>query len=119
MSTLLTKEATLQSKDYQDEVINVPEWGGSVRLKTMSGVERDMFETEAMKRKKGDKIELKGLKSFLLMLTLVDNDGVRLFEESEIDELNKKSGAVIDTLFVKCQDLNKLTQGSLEDSVKN
>ena len=119
MSTLLTKEAILQSKDYQDEVINVPEWGGSVRLKTMSGVERDMFETEAMKRKKGDKIELKGLKSFLLMLTLVNDKGERLFAEADIDELNKKSGAVIDTLFVKCQDLNKLTQGSLEDSVKN
>ena len=43
---LLTKDAILQAQDSKLEKLEVPEWGGHVFIKSMSGTERDNFEAE-------------------------------------------------------------------------
>jgi len=121
MSTLLTKEAILNSKDIEFKDVPIKEWGGSIRLKEMDGTERDVFETEVMKRRKGntDEVELKGLKIYLLHLCMVNDKGERLFTQEDIFALQKKNARIINDLFTEAQKLNKLKKEDLESAVKN
>jgi len=41
---LLTRDAILEAQDLQHEEVYIPEWGGSVRVRTLTGAERDAFE---------------------------------------------------------------------------
>lgn len=43
--TVLTREAILSADDLPAETVDVPEWGGKVRIRTMTGSERDAFES--------------------------------------------------------------------------
>ena len=40
---MLTREQILQSDDLPRETVPVPEWGGSVRIRTLSGADRDGY----------------------------------------------------------------------------
>ena len=42
--TILTRDQILQANDLVTETVEVPEWGGSVFVKSLTGVERDQFE---------------------------------------------------------------------------
>ena len=42
--TYLSRDTILQREDIKTEDVEVPEWGGTVRVRGMSGVERDAFE---------------------------------------------------------------------------
>ena len=42
--TLLSKTAILAAQDLQTEDVEVPEWGGAVRVRSFTGRERDVFE---------------------------------------------------------------------------
>ena len=41
--TYLSRDAILQREDIKTEDVEVPEWGGTVRVRGMSGVQRDAF----------------------------------------------------------------------------
>ena len=40
----LTKDQILEANDLQSESVTVPEWGGDVLVRTMTGADRDAFE---------------------------------------------------------------------------
>lgn len=108
MTKMIGRSEILAADDLKDRVVEVPEWGGAVRIKAMSGVERDRFEKMAIARKRGDTIENEGLRAELLAMTLVDDDGVLLFTADDIAELNKKSGQVLDRLATIAGEVNGL-----------
>ena len=43
---LLTKEQILRVKDIETRKVNVPEWGGDVMVRSLTGAERDYFESK-------------------------------------------------------------------------
>jgi hypothetical protein len=43
----LTRDSILNAKDLKKELVKVPEWGGEVYVRCMTGSERDAFESEA------------------------------------------------------------------------
>ena len=47
--TLLSKTAILTANDLQTEDIEVPEWGGAVRVRNFTGRERDAFESSMVR----------------------------------------------------------------------
>lgn len=91
----LNKAKILAADDVKTEAISVPEWGGDVYIKTLSGTERDAFEDAYSTDK------MKNFRVRFLILTLCDGKGERLFAESEADDLGKKSATVISRLFEK------------------
>jgi len=114
--SLLTKEQIFAAKDIQTEDVDLTKWwGGSVRLKSLTGHGRDNFEQKCVNRRKGkDNMDLRGLKVALLALTIVDTDGKLMFTEKELHALNNKAAAPINLLFEKAQEMNGLG----EDIVK-
>ena len=86
----------------------MPEWGGDVHCKTLSGTERDQFE-EAYSQNK-----MKAFRARFLVLTLCDESGERLFGDNEVDALGKKSSIVINRLFEKAWDHNAFSNAAVE-----
>jgi hypothetical protein len=112
----LTKQDIDKADDSKDEIVTVPEWGGDVKLKVMSGADLDKFENllqDPEKQKDG------GLRARLVASCLVDEKGKRLYSEAEVYMLGKKNGAVLTRLFQKCLELNRVGQAEAEAEAEN
>ena len=99
---ILTKEAILAADDLPRETVLVPEWGGDVYVRTMSGTDRDAFEASLLE-KDG---RMENVRARLVALTLCDSQGDRLFDDSEIAALGRKSARALDRVFSVAQRLN-------------
>ncbi len=99
---ILSKDAILAADDLLRETVNVPEWGGEVLVRTMSGTDRDAFEASLIE-KDG---RMENVRARLVSLTLCDAQGDRLFDDSEIVALGRKSARALDRVFSVAQRLN-------------
>jgi hypothetical protein len=113
---ILNKEAILAADDLKTIDVDVPEWGGSVRLRTLTGGERDKFESDSVdQRGKSNKMNLINIRARLIALCSVDESGQRMFGDSEVTKLGSKSAAALDRLFQAAQELNGMTQKDVEE----
>ena len=99
---ILSKDAILAADDLPRETVNVPEWGGEVLVRSMSGTDRDAFEASLIE-KDG---RMENVRARLVALTLCDAQGDRLFDDSEIVTLGRKSARALDRVFSVAQRLN-------------
>jgi hypothetical protein len=119
--TLLAKAAILAAADLKHEDVEVPEWGGTVRVRMMSGAERDAFESSfataemfAEFRVKGPAALQQNMRGRLVSFTAVGEDGERLFTDEDAVALGKKSVAALDRVVAVAMRLNALSQGDLD-----
>lgn len=98
--SVLSRDAIKNASDCKLERVSVPEWGGDVYIKTLSGTERDLFEDSYSEQK------MKNFRSRFLVLTLCDEKGERLFGDDDFVELGKKSSVVLSRLFEQGWALN-------------
>ena len=105
----LSKTAILAAKDTKlSDPVPVPEWGGDVFVKTLTGTERDAFEDAYAENK------MKAFRCRFLVLTLCDDAGQRLFEDGDVGELGQKSSVVINRLFEAAWKHNAFTNEAVE-----
>jgi hypothetical protein len=116
----ITKADIVAFNDLKSETIEVPEWGGSVTIRRMTGGERDAYEADIFESK-GSQLQLKreNFRAKLIARCLVDDNGERMFSDGEIAALSKKSAAALDRLFAACQRLNGMTGAEQEKIEKN
>ena len=113
--TLLNRESILQADDLPKELVDVPEWGGAVYVRSLTGAERDRFESGMIEQRgKNQKMNLSNIRAKLAALTVCDEEGKRIFSSADIDELSKKSAAALDRIFAVARRLSGLG----EDDVK-
>jgi len=115
----LTKDQILKADDLPTQEVEVPEWGGMVKIRSLSGKERDSFEDIIQKRKKGKDIELKGLKVLLLALTIINEDNSIMFSEEDLEKLNAKSAKALNRVFDAVTEMNGIGEAAVEDLRKN
>lgn len=115
---LLTHAEIMGANDLVSEIVPVPEWGGDVRVRTLTGAERDAFEMAVftMRQKAGTAINIRAL---LVALCVVDDEGKRLFSERDAVQLGAKSAKALDRVFSVAQRLNGLTTADVEELGKN
>ena len=117
--TLLSKTAILTANDLKSEDVEVPEWGGAVRVRSFTGRERDAFEASMVRGEGRDrKVDLTNMRARLVGLTVIDETGQRLFTDEEADLLGAKSGAALDRVFAIAQKLNGLSGADVEELSK-
>lgn len=104
----LSKKAILEAKDIKTKEVDVPEWGGSVCIRVISGADRDVFE-QAYSEKKMD-----AFRTRFLVLTICDEAGERIFTNEEVEALNKKSSKVLNKLFDEAWEFNAFTPAAVE-----
>ena len=117
---ILTKEQIVAVNDITTETVSVPEWGGYVLVKVMSGTERDAFESSIFEQKGKDiQRNLGNLRAKLVSKCLVDEKGNRLFSDKEIEIIGKKSAKVLDRIYEVCVKLNGIGPKDVEELTKN
>src|SRR3546814_11099078 len=89
--------------DLKTEDVDVPEWGGQVRLRELSSKERSLIEATTIGAK-GQSIELrieafKTLRETTVASALIDQDLKRLYQAQEFAQLGLTSCQVIYPLF--------------------
>lgn len=110
------RETILAAQDSKRIPVEVPEWGVTVYLRTLSGTERDAFEGGLMKGKGKQRApDLANLRARLVALCAVDADGKRIFADDDIPALGAKASAPLDRLFSAAQELNGLSGKDVED----
>lgn len=120
MVKMLTREEILGVQDIATEVLEVPEWGGTVKVRGLTGAERDRYENDSLDQKgKNMKVNLTNARARLVALSLVDDDGKLLFTEQDVRALGRKSAAALDRIFSVAQRLSGLTQEDMDELTKN
>lgn len=116
----LNKEQILGAKDIRIEKVSVPEWGGDVYVKGMTGTERDKFEASIVEmRGSQQKLNMVNVRAKLACYCLCDEKGERLFTDAEMGELAKKSASALQRIFDTAQRLSGIGDADVESLVKN
>jgi hypothetical protein len=120
---MLSIDQIAAAQDLPTETVAVPEWGGEVKLRTLTATERDAWEAALFSRRDeetGD-FDFTNLKSELVARVLSDDSGCPLFADPAggIQLLAKKSGAVVSRLYEAAQRMNGLTKKDVEELAKN
>jgi len=114
----LTRDQILSADDFASaKTVDVPEWGGSVRVRSMSAGERDLYEQDLVAGRDGDRVA--NVRARLLAFVIVDEEGNRVFSEEDIEALGNKSVVAVDRVFAVAQRMNSLTQADVEVLEKN
>jgi hypothetical protein len=101
----LNKEQILSADDMIKKTVQVSEWGGEVYVRTMTGAERDKFESMLFDSQ-GNKSVTENFRAKLLAMCMVDDEGKRLFTDKEVSELGKKSSKAIGRIYEVARKLN-------------
>jgi hypothetical protein len=117
----LSFKQILEAPDLVTELVDVPEWGkdAQVRIKVMSGDEQAAYERSMVKIKgTSQEADIANHYAKLLARCMCDNEGRRLFNDSQIDALGKKSFRALKRLHDAATKLNGLDK-SIEELAKN
>jgi len=116
----LTRDDILQAVDLKYEDVPVPEWGGVVRVRGLTGAERDAFEAGVVERQgKQAKLNMANIRARLVALVIVDGEGKRLFNDADVAALGRKSGVALNRVFETAQRLSGITEADMSDLEKN
>lgn len=117
MTQYLSADQILSADDLKYEDVPVPEWGGTVRVRELTGTERDKFESQFV-GKDGTSVRSEGIEGFrarLAVASLVDGDGKVLFRSAaETKRLGEKSAAALQRVC----DVAISLSGIREDDIK-
>jgi hypothetical protein len=123
----LSRDQILAANDLEVREVDVPEWGGTVKVRALNGAERDRFEASLRKeRRRADGKEgtevvanTDNMRAKLVARAVVDDDGKRVFTDADINALGEKSALVLDRLFDVVSDLSGLSDTAAEEAEKN
>jgi len=118
----LTRDQILGIVDRKQKVVDVPEWGGEVIIKEMSGADRAEYMASIIKFETNEKGEVVAEPdpangdAKLLSYCLIDEDGNRLFTRDDIEALGAKNGEVLERLANEALNLNAIDKEAVDDA---
>lgn len=110
---ILGREDILAARDLEVVEVEVPEWGGTVLVRGLTGAERDALEEEAAR------IGLKNLRARWVVRCIVDENGERVFRDEDAELLGQKSAAALTRVFEAVVRLSALSEEDVEALEKN
>jgi len=122
MPAHLTHDAILAVEDLPFEDIEVPEWGGAVRVAGLSGKSATDFSAKLVQMNPDGSIKSLSMDNFmaeLLVLTLVNEKFKPLFSKDEVEALGEKSAAVLKRLSDIAMRLSGLSGTAVKEKAKN
>ena len=117
----LTKAAILAADDLKKEIVNVPEWGGEVIVRTLTAAARDAYEASMVTRNADGGLvsDMTNMRAKLVAQSLVDEAGNLLFSPEEVAQLAAKHAGVLDKLADVAQRLSGMGTKAVEEAEKN
>jgi len=116
----LTAAEIFETDDSRVERVEVPEWGGYVFIRGLTGEERDAFENSIIEgRGRNREINLRNFRAKLVVAAAVNSKGQQLFSDSShVMRLGKKSARALERLFEKAQELAGLREEDINEMTK-
>jgi hypothetical protein len=113
---VLTKQILLGATTPPQETVKVPELGGDVIVRGMSGSERDAFEASLIegKGRKRD-VNMKNLRAKLVAYCCVDEQGARIFNDSDAAALGEVRADVLNRIYTVAQRLSGISEEDAEE----
>ena len=110
----LTAESILHADDFVYADVECPEWGGTVRIRSLSGAQRVTLK-KAIDAGRDD------IDETLCVMTIVDEDGNRILKQNQIAELSKKNTKAITRVAMKALEISGMRDPakSIQDAEKN
>ncbi len=116
----LTRDQIVEVDDTEYAVVECPEWGGDVRLKSIKGSQRDSYEQSLILERGGNRsVNLRNARAKLIVLCAVDEQGRLLFTPDDLNVLGRKNARPLDRLFDACQKLAGLSTDDVEKLTEN
>lgn len=116
----LTRDGVKAAEDLKRERLDVPEWGGYLFVRTMTAGERERWENKQFTAKGKDvQVNLKNITTSLAIEVCVDESGQKLFTADDVEMLNGKSCVVLQRIFDKAREVNRIGKQDVEEMVKN
>jgi hypothetical protein len=114
--TYLNRDAILKADDLKREEVEVPEWGGKVLVRELTGLERQEFDgnlysiSQKIKpsKRKGGKAEPSDIdidfhshqvRVRLCAMTIIDSHGNRMFDDEDVSTLGRKSAKALQRVY--------------------
>lgn len=121
---MLSREDILNAKDIKTEIVDCPEWGGSVTVKGLTAEERDKWEQSLYTTKQhGRKVEVishrDNIRAKFIAVSVVDENGKLMFSTGDIGMLAQKSAAPVDRIFAVAQRLSGMSNEDMDELEKN
>lgn len=111
----LSRDAILGASDIVTETVDVPEWGGKVNIRGLTGRELDDYQNSLRKIVKDQVVAQPNSRAKLLVKTLVNDEGGRLFADKDVEALARRSGRVLDRLWDVAARLSGISEEEQEE----
>lgn len=114
---VLTADKILHSK-LKKVLLNIPEWGGDVYIIEPTGLERSEFELITKNLNENDDI-FKTIRGHCAVKCIVDEKGNRLFNDDQVNDLNKLSANALDRVLDAYRNLSEMDDKDIQATAKN
>ena len=114
---LLSRESILTADDLKTVDVPVPEWGGEVRIRSLTGTQRELFGRSLLGadgKPTGEGYNLK-----LVAVSVVQEDGTLAFTLDDVQILGTKSDVALERVVDAIETLNKMKIGDIEAAKGN
>lgn len=109
---ILSKNAILTADDFEFANVECPEWGGEVRVRGLTAADQAYIA----KLSNQDKKEILTLSVFIR--GVVDENGERIFSNSDMDALKGRSYNVVERVAKKIIELTSKGDADAVDALK-
>jgi len=108
--------SVLDLRDLQDEIVDVPEWGYRLRVRSLTGTERDAFEISLLEsRGKSREVNLRNMRAKLVAASVRKADDSRVFSDGQVEALGRKNAAALQRVFRVAQKLSGLAEDEVDE----
>ena len=115
--TTLDRAAILAAQDIAQEHVSVPEWGGTVIVKAMSGLERNEFSKLTLNEKR--EFDATRYHAALAIVSCVDEHGAPIFSAEDMGALQRKSAAALERVGAAAERLSGIGAAAQETARGN
>jgi len=117
------RDQILDADDIVTEVVDMSEftgWPEKVWVKALEGTERDSYES-SMRIIRGEEMipDLANIRAKLVVRTLVEEGGTRIFTDDDDGPVGRKSAKALDRLFDVATRLSGLSKEDVKELAKN
>lgn len=117
--TLLGRDAILAAQDLPTKDVPVPEWGGTVRIRSLTARDRDALETAIYQARQEGLVAPDNVRARYASACIVDENGKPLFTEEDIVALGGKSAAALGRVYDAVLSFNAIAEGDVEELAGN
>ena len=109
MSKYLGRDDILKVIDEKFQDVQVPEWGGTVRVRSLTGLQRSQLLKASADEAIEDWIER------LCAACICDENGNPVFKSEDIKQLRNKNAAALNRVFTAADELNGISSKAIDE----